>query len=215
MSGCCSPRFYGKVFSEKTARRDARRYRKKGLKASERDVIDFLRGRAETVLEIGGGVGAIEIELLKGGAVRAMNAELSPSYEDEAKALAAEAGVGDRFAYRVANIVDEDLEHADAVVMHRVVCCYPDGEGLVRRAADHARTHLLITFPREAPWVRTGFAAFNFAMWALRFEFRAYVHPVDRLLAAADGLHVVHERRGLAWQLAVLERDYVDVAVAA
>lgn len=206
MSGCCSPRFYGEVFSEKTARRDARRYRKKGLKDTERDVVEFLRGRANTVLEIGGGVGAIEIELLKAGAARATNAELSPSYEHEAKSLAEEAGAADRFDYRVANIVEEDLEHADAVVMHRVVCCYPDGEELVRRGAEHANHHLLLTFPREAPWVRTGFRAFNFAMWAMRFPFRAYVHPAERLVASADGMHVVHERRGLVWQLAALER---------
>lgn len=206
MSGCCSPRLYGKVFGERTARRDARRYRKKGLKPSERDIVAFLRGRTQTVLEVGGGVGAIEMELLKAGLEHATIAELSPSYELEARALAAEAGAGARLEYRVANVVDEDLEHADAVVMHRVVCCYPDGELLVRRAAEHARRHLVLTFPREAPWVRAGFRAFNLVMWAMRSPFRAYVHPADRLLASAEGMRLVQERRGLVWQLAALER---------
>jgi magnesium-protoporphyrin O-methyltransferase len=204
--GCCSPRFYGKVFSERTARRDARRYRKKGLKASERDVVDFLRGRAETVLEVGGGIGSIDVELLKGGAAHAMIVELSPSYEAEARSLAEEARIGDRLSYLVANIVEKDLEHADAVVMHRVVCCYPDGEVLVRRAAVHARRHLLVTFPRDAPWVRVGLAFLNFGMWAMRLRFRSYLHSPDALLGAAEGMRVVHERRGRVWQLAVLER---------
>ena len=40
-----------------------------------------------TVLEIGGGVGEIQIELLKSGAARAVNLELSPAYEAEATEL--------------------------------------------------------------------------------------------------------------------------------
>lgn len=203
---CCSPGLYGKVFSERTARRDARRYRRKGLKDTERDVVEFLRGRGGSVLEIGGGVGGIVVELLKGGAARATIAELSPSYEAEARRLAGESGVAGRFDYRVANVVEDDLDHADAVVMHRVVCCYPDGEALVRRAAEHARNHLLVTLPRETPLVRAGVAVLNFALRALRFKFRVYLHPVERLLGAAEGMSVAEVRRGRIWQLAVLER---------
>lgn len=208
---CCSPRLYGKVFSEKTARRNARRYRRKGLLETERQIVDYLRGRGVeglTVMDVGGGVGAIEIELLKAGAARAEDVELSPSYETEARGLAREAGVEERFEYRVADIAEERLEGADAVVMHRVVCCYPDGELLSRRGAQHARRFLLLTFPREVPWVRAGFALFNFALWALRLEFRAYVHPVEQILGAAEaeGFRLVHGRRGFVWQTAALER---------
>lgn len=206
MGNCCSPRLYGKVFSEKTARRDARRYRRKGLKDTEREVVDFLRGRVEAVIDVGGGVGSIDVELLKAGARRAVDVELSPSYEPEARRLAEEAGVADGFEYRVANVAADDLEPADAVVMHRVVCCYPDGEELVRRGAAHAERFLLVTLPRDAVWVRAGVRALNFGLWVLRLKFRTYAHPVARVLAAAEGMSLVHERRGRVWQLAVLER---------
>jgi len=206
VAGCCSPRFYGKVFSERTARRDAARYRRKGLRASEREILEALRGRAETVLEVGGGVGALDIELVKAGAARVTNVELSPSYETEAAALAQEAGLAGQIDYRVANIAEEDLEPADAVVMHRVVCCYPDGELLVRRGAEHARRHLVLTFPRDAWWVRAAFGAMNAGLWALRMRFRVYAHPVEGLLAAAEGMRVAGGGRGAVWQTAVLER---------
>ena len=206
MSSCCTPRFYGKVFGERTARRDARRYRKRGLRDSEREIVDALRGRADTVLEVGGGIGAIEIELLKAGASRATNAELSPSYEEVGAELAREAGVGERLSYRVANIAEEELEPADAVVLHRVVCCYPAGDLLVARAAEHAHSLLALTFPRETWWVRAAVRAVNTALWALRLRFRIYVHPVDRLLSSARGMRVTSGRRGLFWQTAILER---------
>ena len=50
-------------------------------------MVEFLESRGiegETVLEIGGGVGEIHIELLKRGAKRALNLELSPAYAEEA-----------------------------------------------------------------------------------------------------------------------------------
>jgi magnesium-protoporphyrin O-methyltransferase len=207
---CCGPRFYGKVFSERTARRNARQYRRKGLRGSARDTFEFLRPRVpgRSVLEIGGGVGAIELELLKAGAARATNVELSPSYEPVAAELAREAGVEERFRYRVANIAEAEVEGADAVVLHRVVCCYPDGEELTRRAAALAARDLVLTFPRETPWNRAAFALFNFALWTLRLKFRAYVHPVRVLVAAAEseGLALTYDRPRAVWQTVALTR---------
>ena len=58
-------------------------------------MVEFLESRGiegATVLEIGGGVGEIHIELLKRGAERAVNLELSPAYADEAQRLLREAG---------------------------------------------------------------------------------------------------------------------------
>ena len=44
-----------------------------------------------TVLEVGGGVGGIRIELLRRGAERSVNLELSPAYEREAEGRPAAA----------------------------------------------------------------------------------------------------------------------------
>jgi hypothetical protein len=49
----------------------------------------------KTLLEVGGGIGAIEIELLKAGMARAINVELTPTYEAAARELLVEAGLTD------------------------------------------------------------------------------------------------------------------------
>src|SRR3712207_8145994 len=49
-----------------------------------------------TVLEIGGGVGEIQIELLRRGAASATNLELSPAYEQEGARLLDETGMAGR-----------------------------------------------------------------------------------------------------------------------
>ena len=56
------------------------------------------------MLEIGGGVGHVQVELLRRGAARAVNLEIATSYEAEADQLLDAAGLGDRVERRVLDI---------------------------------------------------------------------------------------------------------------
>ncbi|MEX2102973.1 MAG: methyltransferase [Gaiellaceae bacterium] len=209
---CCSlPRGYDKLFGEKTARRDLKRYRKRGLDETGERLVEFLRGHGIeglTVLEIGGGIGALEAELLKAGASSAVNAELSPSYEGFARELWREVGVEDRAEYRVGDVTQNEVPAADAVVMHKVVCCYPDAEALVGAAAERAGRYLVMSFPRERRLTRIGFGGLNLVARLLRWEYRSFIHPVSEIIGAAErrGLKQVEEHRGLIWQVVALER---------
>jgi hypothetical protein len=111
VSGCCRPEGYNRLFSARQARHDAARYRKRGLGGTSRDLVELAGDvSGETVLEIGGGVGAIELELLAAGAEHATNVELSGEYEEEAATLLAERGLGERVDRRVADFVTEPVE---------------------------------------------------------------------------------------------------------
>jgi SAM-dependent methyltransferase len=213
MTDCCVPRGYEKLFGEKTARRDLKRYRRKGLDETAERMVEFLRSRGverTTVLEIGGGVGAIEVELLKAGAERAVNVELSPYYEAAARELWDEQGVADRIEYRVANIAEDgkDVGLANIVLMHRVVCCYSDYDALVGAAAERTGRYLVMSYPREGAVSRLVVRAINLVARMLRWEHRSYVHPIAEILAAAErrGLNPVLRHRGFVWHMAALER---------
>jgi magnesium-protoporphyrin O-methyltransferase len=211
VSACCAPR-YRRVFSKRLARRDARRYRRKGLDKTAQEIVDTLAERGvsdATVLEVGGGVGAIDIELLKAGAREATVIELSEEYDREAAGLLAENGMEERVSRQHGDFVELEREvgDADVVVMHRVVCCYPDPESLVGAAAGHARQLLALSFPRDTWWVRVGWYAVD-AWFRLVYRFASFVHPRERILGAAArmGFAPVHERSGRLWHVAVLER---------
>jgi magnesium-protoporphyrin O-methyltransferase len=211
---CCSPpRGYTRVFSRRTARKDAKRYRRDGLDDAAAEMVAFLRARGlqgASVLEIGGGVGAIQLELLAAGAAGATNLELSPEYEDEAAALAREAGVEERVERRLGDVVQEPslAGEADAVLMHRVVCCYPDYDALVGAASERARRYLVMSYPRPRLLVRIGAGAVNVAARLLRWDYRTWIHAPQALVEAAErrGLALASESQGRIWQVAALER---------
>lgn len=213
MSCCQPPSGYSRLFSKRTARRDAKRYRRDGLDDTAEQMVTFLRERGvegASVLEIGGGVGAVQLELLKAGAARTTNLELSPDYEEAAGDLARELGVEGRVERRLGDVVQEpDLAGgADAVVMHRVVCCYPDYDALVGAASERAQRFLVMSFPRPRRAVRTLFGALNVVARLLRWEYRTWVHPPEAMIAVAErrGLSLAEESRGRLWQVAALER---------
>jgi Methyltransferase domain len=152
MAGCCPSRDYHRFFNQRFARRLADRYRKRGLDKTAQTMVEFLRTlgiEGASILEIGGGVGEIQVELLKAGAARAQNLELSPAYEQPARTLAEQAGVQGRLDWRIHDLAQDPgtVAPADLVVLHRVVCCYPDYERLLAAAADHARRALVFSYP--------------------------------------------------------------------
>jgi 2-polyprenyl-3-methyl-5-hydroxy-6-metoxy-1,4-benzoquinol methylase len=210
VSGCCRPGAYERLFSAKQARLDAALYRKRGVRGTERRLVDLAGDVSEeTVLEVGGGVGAIELELLEAGAARATNVELSGEYEEEAAKLLAERGLSERVDRRVADFVTEPVAPHDVVVMHRVVCCYPDVDRLVGAAAAHTRRRMVLTYPRDRLWTRVGVGAINFFMRLSGSDFRAFVHPVARMREAAQREGLVlesREQQGSIWENAAYER---------
>ena len=213
MGDCCSPKGYRWVFSERSARAEARKYRRRGLDGTSRRIVDFLKAQGvdgQTVLEVGGGIGAIQIELLKAGAARAVSVELTPTYEDVAAGLLSDAGLTDRVERRVMDFAQasSQVDGADVVIMNRVICCYPDMPRLAGAAADHARQMLVMSYPTGAWWMRVALGLGNFVLWLLRREFHVFVHPPKEIIATATrrGLEPVLDQQGALWTVAAMSR---------
>jgi 2-polyprenyl-3-methyl-5-hydroxy-6-metoxy-1,4-benzoquinol methylase len=213
MPGCCDPSGYADVFGGRFARHRARRYRRRGLDRTAGRMVDFLTRHGvagSSVLEIGGGVGEIQLELLRLGAARATNLELVDGYDAPALDLAEEAGVSERVERRVVDIAAEPeaVEPADVVVLHRVVCCYPDYERLLGAAADHARRLLVFSHPPRNVASRGLLGAQSLALAMTGKGFRAFTHPPAAMIGVLTdaGLRSAYQHHGAIWQVAGLER---------
>jgi methyltransferase family protein len=213
VTGCCC-QGVDKVFGERTAQHDLRRYRKRGPAKPTRMLVEALAREGvdgATVLDIGGGVGAIQQELLDAGAARATGVEASEAYLRAAAEEARRRGHDDRVSHVRGDFVElaGTVEPADVVTLDRVICCYPDMEALVGRSADRARRLYGLVYPREAWWVALGIRVTNLGMRMTRRRFRAHLHRTSAVDAVAreHGLAPKLARRaGPVWQVVLYER---------
>lgn len=205
---CCDPRGCDAMFTTRFAEHRAKRYRTRGLDRTEADMVTFLESvgiEGKSVLEIGGGVGEIQLALLTRGAASGTTVELVDSYDGPAAALAAEEGVSDRAHRAIGDIaVDPSVAPpADLVVLHRVVCCYPDLEALLAAAADHTRRALVLSHPPHHLLARGATGAINLTQRLARREYRSFSHDPAQMRAVLTehGLRPVHRRSGPLWQV--------------
>jgi predicted RNA methylase len=216
VGSCCSPGDYDRIFTPASAESDARAYRRKGLGGEARRITREVKARGiagRSVLEVGGGVGAIQVELLRAGASRATNVELSSAYEAAARRLLEDAHVADRATRHVADFVTgaSRIGVADAVILQRVVCCYPDADALVSAAAAHARDVLVLTLPVRRWWMHFARVAINLWPRIRGSRFRFFLHRTATVVSAAerDGMRLEERHAGLVWQMLVFTRENV------
>lgn len=198
------------IFGEKSARRELRRYLDKGLGGGDARLIASWaeeRGLEDaTVVEVGGGIGQLQAELLRRGAASGKVIEVVAEYGPVAGELARAVEVDGRSAFVLADLLEnpDAFEPADFVVLRRVVCCSPDGPELLGRAAAKARGTLLASYPRDRFLVRAAVRLQNAGLWLARKRFRVFVHAPARLERAASdhGLARTRVSRGSVWETA-------------
>ncbi len=201
-------------FGEARAGKDAQEYAKQGLNSHSRAMLELVSERGAkdiTLLEIGSGIGAVTLELLKRGAAKAINIEASSAYFDAARSLAKQAGFGDQITYQRADFAAEagQVSAADVVIMHRVVCCYPDMNALVSAAAQHSLRPLAISYPVDSWYMRLATNAENFFRRVKGSTFRMYIHSPHAIFetASAHGLKPIRETSSGVWRLVLFERN--------
>jgi magnesium-protoporphyrin O-methyltransferase len=121
-----------------------------------------------------------------------------------------ELGVADRVQRRVVDLAatPEAVEPADLVVLHRVVCCYPDYDRLLGASADRCTSRLAFSHPPRNVGSRAVAATQN-ALSAMRGrDFRTFAHPPQAMVAVVEsrGLRQAYAHRGGLWRVEGLAR---------
>ena len=83
--GCCQCQGIESMFDKKAAKRELKRYLKKGPSKTTimlLDAVNKVGVQGLTFLDIGGGIGAIQHALLKWGALNGISIEASSAYID-------------------------------------------------------------------------------------------------------------------------------------
>ena len=211
MSCSCSTSALDEIFGERTARREARRFKRRGLSRRGLALIETLRSiypfHGATLLEGGAGVGTLSIELLRRGVERAVIVDAVPAAARTARSLAEDFEVASRFEARVgdfATLADETAY--DIVALDRVVCCYPDWRALLASAADRARRVIVLSYPPNRWWSRLFVGCANTGMRIGRREFRLQLHSPGAMHAylQSRGFDVARITHSGTWEICIL-----------
>jgi magnesium-protoporphyrin O-methyltransferase len=215
VSTCCSTyrSVAGANFDQKRAKRDLENYRIKGAGPTAcllRDMLVDVGAVDGVLLDIGSGIGGLSFDLLERGVTRALAVDASAAY---LTAAAQEATRRDRtrdIEFRHGDFVDvaSTVPPATIVTMDRVICCYPAFEVLLREALGHAERYFAYSYPRDLWYVRAAIAGENGLRRLRRNPFRAFVHPVGRMMQMIEraGFHLETRRQSWQWSAEVWVR---------
>ena len=215
---CCQGQDFDRMFDARRARKDLRAYRKRGARGPTRRLLTAVRtsmretGTADfTHLDVGGGVGVLQHELVRDGAIQTTAVDASRSYLELLRQAAADRGYEARQRRIEGDFtqVADRVEPATIVTLDKVICCYPDMVSLVRASARKATLLYGIVIPRDQAWVRAMVGLVNwFLRRVLRWQFRAFAHShraIDRV-CAEEGLNLDLDDPGVFWCVRLYRR---------
>ena len=214
MSDCRCEQICSK-FDEPYARGKLERYRSSGPDATTRMLLHAIAAEGvegRTLLDIGGGVGAIQHELIRRGVSSVQEVEASPAYAAACRAEARAQGHRERITHLVGDFgsLVEQVLPADIVTLDRSVCCWHDPLALVDQSAAKSRWLYGLVYPRDAWWVRYGWRYWGNLKQLLKRSGLRLQTPrsadVERILAG-HGLHLRSSRRSGVWQIALFGRE--------
>lgn len=200
-------------FDHKVATKELQQYREEGPVKTTQMLIDALKTEGVsgmTLLDIGGGIGAIQHELLKAGVSSCIDVEAAHAYIEAVKEEAVRQGHADRIEYLHGNFVDlaADIPQSDIVTLDRVICCYHDAQSLVEKSLAHAGRLYGLVYPRNTWSARIAGVLENLSYRLRRSPFRFFLHPtelVEEIIRANGFERRSYQEKG-KWQIVVYGR---------
>jgi len=206
MSCCCPHSNSANRFFSFFAGRYRRRFEKKGFEPSQKQLMGGLKKvgyKDAKILEIGSGVGHLHQTLLEQGASSAIGVDLASKMIEEARHWAEQRQLADRTEYVEGDFmeINKSLPEVDITILDKVVCCYPDADGLVHASLNKTHRVYALTYPRNRWYVRT---VMGIAAWVLKIigsDFRPYVHNPEMIEGwiTAEGFSKQYQNQNLVW----------------
>ncbi len=209
-SHCCGAE---KIFDEKGVKKALKKYRKKGPDNFSSKLLDSLYNediKGLSLLDIGGGIGILQHELLKKHLSHTTDVDSSHAYIAGAKELMEENGTQDKMKFIHGDFNDHhnEIEQHDIVTLSRVVCCYPDVDQLINNSISKANKYYGLVYPADNFIFKTGIGLMNFGLYLRRNPFRTFVHSVDKMngLISNHGFKRVYLGNAFLWRIALYKR---------
>ena len=180
---CCGADAF---FDQKMAAKQYKQYLKKGatgVTAKMIQQLDSISVHGKSLIDIGGGIGALEWWFLDRQGARTIAVDASSGYLEMAEKHAIEQGWEDRTRFVFGDFAElhGQLEKADFVTLDKVVCCYPDYEHILEASCNKAGSYLSLSYPMDGLLAKL-VASIGVLKARLKTRvFRPYIHPVSKI----------------------------------
>ena len=210
---CCQCQGIENMFDKKAAKRQLKRYLKKGPSKTTNMLLDAIHKidvQGLDFLDIGGGIGAIQYDLIKAGASGGTSIEASSAYIDVVKDEILQNSLAETVSFKYGDFTTmaSDVNSADIVTLDKVICCYDDMSDLVGLSSKLARKIYAVIYPREVWWTKLAFLMMNFYAKIKGSSFRTFIHPTQKVeeIIFGNGLKRNYYATTLIWQVAIFTK---------
>lgn len=202
---CCAADI---IFDSKSANKQYNRYLKKGPTRVTARIIEQLSSvnkEGKNLLDIGGGIGALQWSFLECGGSTTLGVDASQSYLEKAKEHALQSGWQDSTQFIKGDFSEVDVSKfkPDIITLDKVICCYPDYKQILGKVCGMARQYISLSYPLD------GFISKVIEKVGALFiklktkDFRPYVHNVSdvRTFIHAEGFERISHNLVFPWNV--------------
>jgi len=211
--GCCQCRGIENMFDKKAAKRALKQYLKKGPSKTTDILLKAIHNKGVkglSFLDIGGGIGAIQYDLIKAGASSGISIEASPAYIDLVKNQIRKNNLAEIIDFRHGDFTEiaPYVDSAEIVTLDKVICCYDDMSELVKLSSKLSRKIYAIIYPRDVWWTKLALPFINFYPLIRRSPFRVFIHPTKKVeeIIIKNGFKRDYYAKTLFWQVAMFTK---------
>ena len=207
---CCGA---DQLFDLKGAKKELKKYRKKGPGKTTKRLINLLfkDGVMDlTLLDIGGGIGTIQWAFLKNGGRSTVNVDASGGYISVARSYAEEQGYIKKANFVKGDFVDiaEDIPESDFLALDKVICCYPDYKSLIAESLKKCKRSIGLTYPFGGIISKIITNLSRIYFYLKKNPFRTYIHnPTEVKQFILDhGFEITEKTTSFPWHVQVYRK---------
>jgi len=196
------------LFDKKGAKKEYKRYLRKGAHKMTKKLIEALKNediQGKSLIDIGGGIGAIHHELLSAGVRKATNVDGSEAYIETSKEEGKRLHHEEKLTHHFGDYVEqsESVGQADIVTLDKVLCCYKDMRELVARSSSNAQKFYGLIYPNDTWWMKFFSSFANIFVRLKSKEFQSYIHDVKEVenIILGNGFKQRFYYKNFIWQV--------------
>ena len=209
-NNCCGAE---RLFNLKAAKKELKKYKKSGAGKPTQALIDAISSsemKDKSLLDVGGGIGAIQWAFIKNGGAKTTDMDYSDGYLDVAKEYAIENNWTEQTAFQQGDFLEDGdaIEKHDFVTLDKVVCCYPDYKGLLTKALNKTNHTIGMVYPLGGVVAKMVVFFAKIGLKLMGNPFHPYIHPVAfiRQTVLDQGFESVHSSVSFPWHVEVYRR---------